>query len=376
MPVATDVDQVVADIIRWAAIESPTYDAASVNRMMDEGAKDLAAMGFRIDRVAGTQGFGDIVIARLDGAEPGPGLLVLAHVDTVHAVGTLAGPLPIRREGDRLYGPGVTDMKGGTVLALHVLAGLIKAKGGRLRRTVTVVLIPDEEVGSPSSRATIEAEAARHAHVLVPEPGRDHAVVTGRHAVLRYMIHVHGRPSHAGAAISRGVSAIRAMARLIETVEDWSDYERGQTFAVGRVNAGTWVNVVPVLCSAEVLCVAATAEDVADIDQRLRTLRPPFPNTRITIEAGPVRPLFVAGEGTMALYAKAKAIADRHGFPIDHMQSGGGSDGNFTGAMGVPTLDGLGVWGGGIHTKEEYCDIRSIMPRGTILAGLIDDLAG
>jgi glutamate carboxypeptidase len=376
MPVTTDVDQVVADIIRWASIESPTYDAAAVNRMMDEGAGDLAKMGFRIERLAGTQGFGDIVIGRLDGAEPGPGLLILAHVDTVHAKGTLAGPLPIRREGERLYGPGVTDMKGGTVLALHVLAKLIALKGGRLRRTVTVILIPDEEVGSPSSRATIEAEAARHAHVLVPEPGRDHYVTTGRHAVVRYNLHVHGKPSHAGAAISRGVSAIRAMARLIETVEDWSDYERGQTFAVGRVHAGTWVNVVPVICSAEVLCVAATPEDLADIDLRLRTLRPPFPNTRVSVEAGPVRPLFVANEGTIALYAKAKAIADRHGYPIDHMQSGGGSDGNFTGAMGVPTLDGLGVWGGGIHTKEEYCDIRSITPRGAIMAGLMADLAG
>jgi glutamate carboxypeptidase len=375
MSVTADVDQVIADITRWASIESPTYDAAAVNRMMDEGAKDLDAMGFRIERIAGTQGFGDIVVGRLDGAEAGPGLLILAHVDTVHAVGTLAGPLPIRREGDRLYGPGVTDMKGGTVLALHVLAKIIKAKGGKLRRDVTVVLIPDEEVGSPSSRATIEAEGAKAAHVLVPEPGRDHFVTSGRHAVVRYHIHVHGRPSHAGAAISRGVSAIRAMARLIETIEDWSDYERGQTFAVGRVNAGTWVNVVPVICSAEVLCVAATPEDLADIDVRLRTLRAPFPNTRITIEPGPVRPLFVAGPGTMELYAKAKAIADSHGFPIDHFQSGGGSDGNFTGAMGVATLDGLGVWGGGIHTKEEYCDIRSITPRGTILAGLIEDIA-
>lgn len=375
MPVTPDVDQVVSDIIRWASIESPTYDAAAVNLMMDEGARDLGILGFDIERIPGKQGFGDIVIGRLAGAEPGPGLLILAHVDTVHAVGTLAGPLPIRREGDRLYGPGVTDMKGGTVLALHMLGKLIRQNGGRLRRTVTVVLITDEEVGSPSSRPVIEAEAAKHAHVLVPEPGRDHFVTSGRHAVVRYMIHVHGRPSHAGAAISRGVSSIRAMARIIETIEDWSDYERGQTFAVGRVNAGTCVNVVPVLCSAEVLCVAATPEDVADIDVRLRTLRPPFPNTKITIEAGPVRPLFTAGPGTMALYAKAKAIADRHGYPIDHMQSGGGSDGNFTGAMGVPTLDGLGVWGGGIHTKEEFCDIRSILPRGTILGGLIEEIA-
>jgi glutamate carboxypeptidase len=376
MPVATNVDQVVADIIRWASIESPTYDAVAVNRMLDEGAKDLASMGFRIERQAGTLGFGDVVIGRLDGAEPGPGLLILAHVDTVHAVGTLAGPLPIRIEGDKLFGPGVTDMKGGTVLTLHVLGKLIAARGGKLKRAVTVVLIPDEEVGSPSSRATIEAEAKTHAHVLVPEPGRDHVCVTGRHAVLRYNIHVHGQPSHAGAAIRRGVSSIRAMARLIETMEDWSDYEKGQTFAVGRVNSGTWVNVVPVLCSAEVLCVAATPEDVADIDQRLRTMRAPFPGIRITIEAGPVRPLYVANAATMALYAKAKAIADAHGWPFDHMQSGGGSDGNFTGALGVPTLDGLGVWGGGIHTKEEFCDIRSITQRGTILAGLIEDLAG
>jgi glutamate carboxypeptidase len=371
-----DVDAIAKDIARWAAVESPTYDVAAVNRMMDLGAKDLAALGLTVERRAGTLGFGDIVFGRIAGQEPGPGVLILAHVDTVHEVGTLAGPLPIRREGDRLYGPGVTDMKGGTVMTLHMLGRFLSECGGKPKRSITVMLIPDEEVGSPSSRLAIEAEGRAHAHVLVPEPGLDHTLTVGRHAILRYNVTVLGKPSHAGAAIRRGVSAIRAMARLIETVEDWSDFERGQTFAVGRVHAGTWVNVVPVRCTAEVLCVAALPEDVGDIDRRLRTLLPPFPGTSIEVEAGPVRPLFTADERTMALYARAKAIADRHGIPIDHRQAGGGSDGNFTGALGTPTLDGLGVIGGGIHTKEEYCDIKSIAPKATLMAGLLTELAG
>lgn len=371
-----DMEAVARDIERWAAVESPTYEAAAVNRMMDLAGADLAALGFAIEREPGTQGFGDIVIGRMAGSDEGPSLLILAHVDTVHELGTLAGALPIRREAHRLYGPGVTDMKGGTVLTLHALKRVLGELGGRPRRSIVVLLVPDEEVGSHSSRATIEREGARAAAVLVPEPGRDHALVTGRHAILRYHLTVTGKPSHAGAAIRRGVSAIRGMARLIETIEDWSDFERGQTFAVGRVKAGTWVNVVPVSCVAEILCVAATPEDFIDVDRRLRQLTAPFPGIGVAVEQGPVRPLFVADDSTMALYRLAEDIARSEGLAIDHLQSGGGSDGNFTGAMGVPTLDGLGVWGGGIHTKEEYCDLRSLGPRSVLMRGLLRDLAG
>lgn len=377
IPNRFDAEEILAGILRWVELESPTHDAAAVNRMMDMAIADMAALDARIDRIAGRDGYADAVRATIDGDTDAPGILVLGHLDTVHPVGTRDGALRIRRDGNRVYGPGILDMKGGMYLAAHAVRQVLAARGGRrLRAKVTFLFIPDEEVGSPSTRKLIEDEARRHDHVLVPEPGMDGRIVTGRHAFLRYKLHVHGRPAHAGAQYRKGASAIRAMARLIETIEGWSDPERGQTYSVGIVHGGTFVNVVPIACHAEVLCVAPDEEAFADVQRRMSSLEAPFPGTRVEVEPGPIRPLFRNPPGTRALWELCSGIARSHGMHVHAGQFGGGSDGNFTGALGIATLDGLGVEGAGPHTHEEHLLVSSLVPRARLFAAMVESLAG
>jgi glutamate carboxypeptidase len=372
-----DAEEILAGILRWVSIESPTYDPAAVNLMMDQASAELAALGARIERISGTDGYGDVVKAQFafaDGAPNGPGILVLGHLDTVHPVGTIDSTLMLRRDGDRQYGPGIFDMKGGLYLALYALQRLL-ATGTQPNLPVTFLLIPDEEVGSPSTRALIEREAQASRCVLVPEPGRPgNKVVTGRHAFQRYLVSAHGRPAHAGANNRDGRSAIRVMAGLIEEIEAMTDFDRGITYSVGVVQGGQWVNVIPIECRAQVLAVAPDEEAFEEVPRRMAALAGERNGVRVEVERGPVRPLFRAHPGTMALYEQAKAIADDLGLEFGHGQYGGGSDGNFTGALGIATLDGLGVLGGGAHTHEEHLLVSSLVPRAQVLAGLFERL--
>jgi len=374
-----NAEEILEGICRWVRVESPTTDVAGVNRMMDVASEELQALGATIERIPGTDGYGDVVRATVPGREEGPGLLVLGHLDTVHGVGTIDGPLQLRREDDKVYGPGIFDMKGGLYLSVYALRQVLRS-GARPRRSVTFMLIPDEEVGSPSTRALIEETARANTTVLVPEPARLGKVVTGRHAFLRYKLHVHGRPAHAGADNRVGRSAIRAMGRLIGQIEGWSDYDRAQTYSVGVVQGGTFVNVIPIECHAEVLCVAPTEEDFAEVQAKMASLarngdEPDADGVRVEVEPGPIRPLFKPQAGTLGLYETAREVADGLGFVLEHGQFGGGSDGNITGALGVPTLDGLGVCGAGAHTHQEHLLVSSLEPRARLLAGLFERLA-
>jgi len=369
-----DSDEILDGILTWVRVESPTFDVVAVNRMMDLAAALMAQLDATVERLPGRDGRGDVVRAVVPGREPGPGVLVLGHLDTVHPVGTIDGPLPIRRDGDRVFGPGIYDMKGGMYLACHAMRELRRA-GERPRRAGTFLFIPDEEIGSPTTRGLIEREAALHAHVLVPEPSRGGKLTTGRHAFLRYRLRVRGRPAHAGADNARGRSAISAMARLIGRIEGFSDHAAGRTYSVGVVGGGTFVNVVPIECRAEVLCVAPTEADFDEVRRRMENLAPDDPQIELAVEAGPVRPLFKPTPGTLALFERARAAAAEIGFEVTHGQFGGGSDGNFTGALGIPTLDGLGVCGDGAHTHEEHLLVSSLAPRARLLARLFETLA-
>ncbi|MEO1160218.1 MAG: M20/M25/M40 family metallo-hydrolase, partial [Pseudomonadota bacterium] len=255
---AFDADTIMQGIVKWAEVESPTHHVAGVNRMMDLAAQDMQKLGGDVERLSGIDGFGDVIISRFASAsQPDqPGILVLGHLDTVHEVGTLADKLPVRRDGDKLFGPGVLDMKGGNRLAIEAFRALRDA-GQQPHLPVTFMFIPDEEVGSPSSRRRIEAEAVKHRYVLVPEPLRPWGdVVTGRHAVQRFWVRVHGQPAHAGLSKAQGRSAIAKMADIIGRIETMNDYDKQTTYSVGTVNGGTFVNVVTTLCEAQVLCVA------------------------------------------------------------------------------------------------------------------------
>jgi glutamate carboxypeptidase len=371
---AFSADALLAELTEWVRIESPTYDAATVNRMEDLIASRIGALGFSVERVPGRDGLGDILRCRRAGRSNGPGILIIAHADTVHPVGTLANKLPIRREGDKCYGPAIYDMKGGTVLALAALKAVMDS--GRLNLPVTIIINPDEEIGSPTSRALIEEEARNHKYVLIPEPAKGERgdVTTGRHAFQRFFLTTHGRPAHSGWTNKDGRSAVRVMAQLIEELESRSDYDNGPTFAVSVVHGGQWVNCVPMTCTAQALCVSRDPATFAEIGRVLDGLVGTRSDVRIDVERGPVRPLWAAHAGTVALYERARRIAGDIGFDLGHGQHGGGSDGNFTGAMGVATLDGLGVMGAGAHTHEEHILVSSLVPRATLLAQLIAEL--
>jgi len=372
---AFDADEMFEGLRDWVLTESPTVHVAGVNAMMDKAEAAMARLGATIDRQPGVDGYGDIVLASVPGRREGPGVLVLGHLDTVHMTGTLDGALPFRREGDRIYGPGIYDMKGGMFAATYALAQLLRA-GETPELPVTFMFISDEEVGSPSTRARIEEVASRHKYVLVPEPakGETGMLVTGRFAFLRFTVKIDGKPAHAGSQLARGRSAIAEMARQIIAIEDMTDRERGITYSVGVVNGGTFVNVVPIACSAQVLAVAPFVEAMDEIREKMAVLKPFNADCTVTVEPGPVRPLFAPSEGTLALYDKAEAIAGEIGFNPGHGQFGGGSDGNFTGALGIPTLDGMGLMGDGAHTHEEHVLYSSMVPRAKLLAGLFRTL--
>jgi len=369
-----DAEAMLEGLRPWVECESPTFDAAAVGRMMDLAGRDLALAGARVERIAGRMGFGDCIRARFPhpAGDTAPGILVLAHLDTVHPVGTLAS-LPWRRDGGTCYGPGIQDMKGGTFLALEAMRQVLRA-GLATPLPVTFLLTSDEEVGSPSTRDLIEAEARRARYVLVPEPARpDGGVVTGRYAIARFNLRTTGRPSHAGVRLSEGRSAIREMCRQVLAIEAMTTEDC--TFSAGVIHGGQWVNCVATHCDAEVLSMAKRQEDLDAGVSRMLALQSSAPDVTLTVTRGVTRPVWEADAGTRALYEVANGLAGKLGFAIPPQSSGGGSDGNFTGAMGIPTLDGLGVAGAMAHTLNEHIAVGSLVPRARLFAGLLTTLS-
>lgn len=368
-------EALLEDVRRWVEIESPTQDADAVNRVADHAEAELRGIGASIERIAGTGGFGDILLGRVPGDIDGPGILLLGHMDTVHPVGTLAGVLPFRIEGERAYGPGIYDMKGGNAIAIAALKHL-HATGRRPRLPVTVMLIPDEEAGSPSSRARIEVEARRHAIVLVAEPsGQGGRLTVARHGIARFHLRTIGIPAHAGAYHEKGRSAIREMAHQVLAIEAMTDYARTIVLNVGTITGGTHENMVPFGSEACVYVLVPTAEAEAEVHGRLLALRPADPDVRLEVRRGLFRPPYVKTRAIQALYDHAAALAGDLAFPAaGERVAGGGSDGNFTGALGVPTLDGLGVIGDGPHTHEEHLLIPCLVPRTTLWVRLFETL--
>jgi glutamate carboxypeptidase len=368
-----DADAMLEGLRIWVECESPTYDPAAVNRMMDIASRELVIAGARIERVAGRMGFGDCVRATFPHSTPNvPGILVMGHLDTVHPIGTLA-KLPFRRNDGRAWGPGILDMKGGDYMALEAIRQLARANVST-SLPITYLLTSDEEVGSPSTRDLIEAEASRHKYVLVPEPARaDGGVVTGRYAIARFNLEATGRPSHAGARLAEGRSAIREMARKLIEIEDMTTEDC--TFSVGVLHGGQWVNCVTTTCTGEALSMAKRQEDLDRGVARMLALSASSNDVQFRVTRGVTRPVWEPDGKVMALYETARGIARSIGYDINAQSSGGGSDGNFTGAIGIPTLDGLGVQGTGAHTLDEHIVVDSLAYRGKLMAGLLAALA-
>ena len=369
-----DADEILEGILKWVNIESPSDDAAAVNRMADRVEQDLRGIGTRIERIPGRDGYGDILIAR--SAEPGagPGILILSHMDTVHPVGTLEGARPVERDGDVVYGPGIYDMKGGAYIAFHALRHLVRM-GLCPSLPVTFLYVPEEEVGSHTSRAHIERLALENKYVLVTEPARDGGkVVTSRKGAGDFEVVTRGRPAHAGARHQDGRNAIKEMAYQVLRLEGMTDYARGITVSVGVIEGGTFPNVVPAECRALVDLRVPDADSAKEMCARIMGLTPVGPDTEVHVSGGMNRPGYRKDEGIGALFEHARSLAAEIGFELDDTGSGGVSDGNFSAALGVPTLDGLGVDGQGAHTDYEQLYYSSIVPRTRLWVRLLTTL--
>ena len=368
-----DLGGMIEGIRRWVEHESPTRNKAAVNRMLDLVTAGLDGLPVKVERLGGRDGFADILRIRA-GESDAPGILVLSHIDTVHPIGTLAGALPFRRDGDRLYGPGVYDMKGGAYLAFDAMRAV--ARAGSARLPIVYLFTPDEEVGSPISREVIEAEARRARYVLVTEPARDGGkIVTSRKGVGRFEVRATGVPAHSGGSHRKGRSAIKEMAHQIIAIEGMTDYTRGVTTTVGMISGGTAANVIPQHAHISVDLRVRDAAAGREFEERILGLKSVDPDVKLKVTGGMNRPPFEKSEAIDALLRRAQALAREIGFILaDTMMTGGGSDGNFTAALGVPTLDGLGIDGDGAHTESEHGYISSIEPRTRLMRRLFETL--
>src|ERR1700757_4724196 len=368
-----DVGGMIEGIRRWVENESPTSNKAAVNRMLDLVMSDLDGVPVRIERIAGRDGYADMLKVRAGEADA-PGILVLSHTDTVHPIGTLAGALPFRRDGDRLYGPGVYDMKGGAYLAFDALRAV--ARAGSARLPIVYLFTREEEVGSPISREVIEAEARRARYVLVTEPARDGGkIVTSRKGVGRFEVKATGIPAHSGGSHRKGRSAIKEMAHQILAIEAMTDYTRGVTTTVGMISGGTAANVIPQHCHISVDLRVRDAATGDEFEQRILGLNSVDADVKLKVTGGMNRPPFEKTAAIEALLRQAQALARDIGFVLaDTMMTGGGSDGNFTAALGIATLDGLGIDGDGAHTDWEHGFVSSIEPRTRLMRRLLETL--
>jgi glutamate carboxypeptidase len=375
MPV--DHGAILGDIERLTRIESPSCSAQGVNRVLDAIEALFQGSDAALERSSPNARYGDLLCVRCDPERREPGILVLSHVDTVHPPGTIDAALPYRREGDRAYGPGIYDMKGGLVLAIAAYQRLARA-GVPRPLPLTFLFTPDEEVGSPVSRPHIEALALANRYALVTEPKRNGGkIVTRRKGTGQFEIRLRGRPAHAGASHAKGRSAIRAMAELVRRIEGFTDYARGITTNVGTIHGGSAVNVIPEHCTIEVDLRAPDLATAAEMEDRFARLAADVPDITLTITGGMNRPPFVCDAAVEALFAEAAGVASKIGVRLESdALSGGGSDGNFTAAQGIATLDGLGIDGDGAHTHHEHILVSSIEPGTRLLQGLFETLGG
>lgn len=368
-----DTDHMLAGLRPWIESESPTFDPQAVDKVLDLAAYDLAATGASIEKIPGRMGFGGCVRATFPHKNQGhPGILIAGHFDTVHPVGTL-DVLPFKVEGNHCWGPGIQDMKGGNYLSLEAIRQL-KLAGIESPLPITVLFTPDEEVGTPSTRELIEATAARNKYVLVPEPARsDGGVVWGRYAIARYNLETIGVPIHAGVDPRLGRSAIAEMAKRLLDIEAMTTDDC--TFSVGVLNAGQWVNCVASSAKAQALSMAKKQSDLDAGVEKIMSLNDNNADVEFKVTRGVTRPVWEPNEACKALHQHAESIAKDLGFDLPPAMQGGGSDGNFTGAMGIATLDALGVKGAGLHTLNEHIEIDSLAQRGKLMAGLLATLS-
>jgi glutamate carboxypeptidase len=350
--------------------ESPSEDSVAVNAVVDLVEGLGHNLGGRVRRHK-QKAFGDILELRFGPVRSArKPILLLGHLDTVWPLGTLKD-MPWREENGRYWGPGVFDMKAGVVMALAAIGILNELK---LSRPITLLLNSDEEVGSAVSRPLTEKLAAASSAVIVLEPALGLACKTARKGVGQYHVRVTGVASHSGVDFERGHSAILELAKLIETISSFTDLSIGRTVNCGVIAGGTRSNVVARNACAEVDVRIAKAGDAARVEKLFRSLKVSDPHCRLEITGGINRPPMERKAGTIVLYKQARTLAADLGFELNEASTGGGSDGNFTAALGIPTLDGMGAVGEGAHAAHEHVVIEHLVPRVALLTAMLADV--
>jgi len=364
-------DHMVDMIRRLVEMESPSDNKQAVDRCSAYAAEEFAALGGRAQFHRASD-FGNHLQVDFPGETQQKPVLLLGHYDTVYPMGTIAN-MPCKVANGRLTGPGALDMKSGIALMRFAIQGL-QALQGQLPRPVTVLLVSDEEVGSESSRQITETLAKQSAAVLVLEPSYSlkGAVKTARKGVGEYVLKIKGVASHSGLDFEKGQSAILELAQQILAIQKLVDVKRGLTLNPGLIQGGTRVNVVAAEATATLDVRVARMKDAAVIDKRLRALKPFNRKCRLEITGGVNRPPMERTPGVAALYHKAVQIAQELHWKLGEAAVGGGSDGNFTAGLGIPTLDGLGGVGDGAHAIHEFITISELPRRATLVAGLIE----
>jgi glutamate carboxypeptidase len=355
--------------------ESPSHVKSAVDACAAMAAREWQRRGAAV-RILQQRERGNHVRAEIwDGVgRPSGQIMVLGHTDPVYPLGTLA-KMAFRVAQGRAWGPGIFDMKGGIVLALHAVDAL-RARGIEPAKRFVFLWTSDEEIGSESSRRAIEQEALRSDAVLVLEPayGREGRLKTQRKGVGGAEIIVTGRSAHAGIDPEKGVNAVHELALQIARLMEMNDPRRGITVQTTVVSGGTITNVVPEHARAMVDIRYARAADVPRINRRLHALRPILKGARVEVHGGADRPPLERTAGVRKLFGVAQSLMGEMGLPLGEASTGGGSDGSFTAALGVPTLDGLGAVGDGAHSPREHVVVNKLPERAALIAGLLASL--
>lgn len=363
-------DSMIELLGRFVQAESPSTDKSLVDSFSRLVERELEGIGCGIERVP-VSAAGDHLLATWNASAPGKRVLLLAHMDTVWPEGEVRRrPFEVR-EG-KVFGPGCLDMKAGIVQAVFALDAL-RGRQSMQCVPVTFLCTSDEETGSGTSRRLIEEEAKKSSCVLVLEgadPGGG-SLKTSRKGVGRFVLRLWGKPSHAGAAHERGVSAVLELAHQVLVLQGMTDYDRGVTVNVGVVRGGTRSNVVPGYAEAMIDLRVPTQEEAGRATEAILGLKPRTTGVRLEVEGSLDRPPMERTPQTEGLFRLAREVGLGLGMELEESSSGGGSDGNFTQALGIPTLDGLGAVGNGAHAEDEFVLTDELPRRAALLAGLI-----
>jgi glutamate carboxypeptidase len=364
-------DEIITLLEELVRRESPTGDKRAVDVLGVFVAEQLRAIGAEVITYPRAE-VGDLVYAAWNGTAPGKPILILCHMDTVWPVGTLA-KMPVWRQGVRLYGPGILDMKAGIALAIKVI-GLLREHNELPRRPIWALFNTDEERGSVHSRELIEKIAAHAGLVLVLEPATEgETVKTSRRGTARYTVYIEGRPAHSGDDPEKGLNAIHEAAHQILRVAGWDAPERGTSVAVNLVKGGTAANIIAPHAEFLVDLRFTTQAEADRLIAQIHALEPVQDGIRLAVKGGIWRPPMERNAQMIHTYSQYAKLAGQLGLPVAEALTGSGSDANFTAAMGIPTLDGLGARGDGMHAENEHVIVTSLPRRAALLASILRD---